>query len=133
KSTQPNNKYTLSPTRRSSDLFKFKLDCKNATYFINNCNKTIKIDAPITLKITCVNAARRAATEAPMEANIAVIVVPKLSPNNTGMAACSEIACSAYNTCKITIVADEHCTNKVNTVPISTTRIGLSLILTVKS
>src|SRR5699024_12744794 len=100
--------------------FKFKLDCKNATYFINNRNKTVKIDAPITLKITCVNAARRAATEAPMEANIAVIVVPKLSQNNHGMASGNEIAFSAYNTCKHNIVDYEILKLIVNSIMIYT-------------
>ena len=39
------------------------------------------------LKRTCVAAARLAATDAPIEARTAVIVVPILSPNRIGSAA----------------------------------------------
>ena len=39
---------------------------------------------PTTLKRTCVAAARFAATDAPIEARIAVIVVPILSPKRIG-------------------------------------------------
>ena len=48
-------------------------------------NKTIVV--PIKLNMTCVNAARLAATVAPIAEITAVIVVPILSPNNTGNAA----------------------------------------------
>ena len=51
---------------------------------------------PTTLNSTCVAAARRAATDAPSAANIAVIVVPILSPNRTGSAPSNGIKPSAY-------------------------------------
>ena len=42
---------------------------------------------PTTLKRTCVAAARFAATDAPIEARTAVMVVPILSPKRIGKAA----------------------------------------------
>ena len=62
---------------------------------------------PTTLKSTCVAAALLAATDAPIEASTAVIVVPILSPNRIGKAACNETRFSAYNPCNIPTVALE--------------------------
>src|SRR5699024_6416874 len=76
---------------------------------------------------------RLAATDAPIEASIAVIVVPKLSPNKTGTAACKSIACSENKPCKIPMVALELWTINVNTVPIATPKKALSDILSVSS
>src|SRR5699024_6378844 len=78
-------------------------------------------------------AALLAATETPIEASIAVIVVPILSPNRTGKAAFNVMADSAYKPCKIPMVALELCTTNVNIVPITNPKIGLSLILKVNS
>ena len=47
--------------------------------------------APITLNSTCTSATRLAANVPAKPANTAVIVVPILSPNNTGNAPCKEI------------------------------------------
>src|SRR5699024_1357756 len=110
-----------------------KRSCKNDTYCVNKPKISEKTVVPSKLKITCVKADRFAATEAPMDAKIAVIVVPILSPNNTGMVACRSMAPSANNPCKIPIVADELCTITVNVVPIKTPNIGLLLIFTVNS
>src|SRR5699024_12252680 len=77
--------------------FKCKLSCKNDTYCVNKPKISKKTVVPSKLKITCVKADRFAATEAPMDAKIAVIVVPILSPNNTGKVDCISMAPSANN------------------------------------
>ena len=55
----------------------------------------MKMIVPTTLKSTCVAAARLAATDAPIEANTAVIVVPILSPKRIGKAALKSTRFSA--------------------------------------
>ena len=66
-----------------------------------------KIIVPITLNNTWTPAALLAETLAPILAITAVIVVPILSPNNTGSAASKPIAPCENNSCKIPIVALE--------------------------
>ncbi len=51
---------------------------------ITTGKKIVKIITPIKLKMTCTSAARFAAIEPAKLAKIAVIVVPMLSPSNTG-------------------------------------------------
>ena len=100
---------------------------------VKGVNRTRNSIEPTTLNNTCVAAARRAAIDAPIEAKIAVMVVPILSPNNTGREASKFKIPSEYRPCKIPTVALELCTITVNTVPTTTPNIGCSLILIVKS
>ncbi len=53
----------------------------------HNWQENCEDNYPIKLKMTCTSAARFAAIEPAKLAKIAVIVVPILSPSNTGIAA----------------------------------------------
>src|SRR5699024_3687762 len=77
--------------------FRFNCDCKQVTQEVNNTKNTTNIMVPTKSNITSVNDTRVAATDAPIAANTAVIVVPKLSPINTGSAAFKSIAPSLNN------------------------------------
>ena len=100
----------------------------------------IKIKVPNILKIVCANAVLLAFTDAPIEANKAVIVVPILSPNIIGIAPFKPIKLvtpSAMGVdakfCKTAIVAELDCTTTVITIPNTTPKTGMSETFTIKS
>src|SRR5699024_5664231 len=97
------------PCQKAIVIWGFKLSCvcKNSTKLINGFNNNKNMDAPSKLNITWVKAALLAVTDAPSAASIAVIVVPKLSPNKTGIAEFKVIEPTQYTPSKIPIVALE--------------------------
>ena len=106
-----------------------------------NCGiKKLNRIVPVMLKIAWAAAVRFALRFCPIEARMAVIVVPMLSPSRIGIAPVSPmtlvvVPATAVDAklCSTAIVADEDCTRSVMHMPRRIPRNGTSLTLPMRS
>ncbi len=102
------------------------LTSTQAINFVYGTKTIINAKLPITLNNTWAAAVLLAATLPPIEANIAVTVVPILLPNRIATAPISGTAPVEYNPCNIPIVALLDWTIAVETAPTISPSTGIS-------